>query len=379
MNWKNFFYYGFDKEQYDGVRDLKDHTNRIHTEIIATMFLVMMAGFYSLSVFGIVSYSHRSVYLIFLVAAIALLVLLFAARKFTTRHSTFFMYALIFTLMGFSVSSSRADTFQVAVAFPVFVALIGVSFFDNMIRFPLVLTFYCIFFTYSSYQVKPPSLARADFIDALVFTGVALFFHYRFQHGRIEQFMQYHKNLKIQRDLVVTSSFDALSGLLIRARFFSMADTVLRGRSDNEYMALCVLDMDSFKQINDRFGHQMGDKAIQTAGEVIWETLGEEIGDKWSFCERVVAEGRSFAGRLGGDEFVILFRNHKNWNTVHAQLQRILETLNAVELGELHGIQASFGVAEISQADRDVDAVYSRADEALYRAKESGKNQIVRG
>ena len=377
MRFKNFIHYGFDKDLYDSVTDLRNQTNRRHTEIIATIFLTMMVIFYFLSQFWVLPYAHRDIYLSFLVAAVVFTVVLFAFRKFTTDHATIFMYALIFMLMGFSVSSSVNDSFQVAIAFPVFVALIGVSFFDNMIRFPAVMIFYCVVFVYTSYQRKPPSIARTDFIDSIVFTGVALFFHYRYQVNRIEQFLQYHKNLKIQRDLIVSSSFDALSNLLIRARFFSMADTVLRGRHDNNYIAVCVLDLDEFKQINDRFGHQMGDKAIQTAGEVIWDVLGEDISEKWSFCERAVIEGKSFAGRLGGDEFIIFLRNSEGREATMEKLRKILDALNAVELGDLHGIHASFGFTEVSSGDRDVDAAYTRADEALYKAKNSGKNQIV--
>ena len=84
----------------------------------------------------------------------------------------------------------------------------------------------------------------------------------------------------------------------------------------------------------------------------------------------------SFAGRLGGDEFIILLREDGGWEATEKRLRAILDHLNAVEMGDLHGIHASFGVTEVGENDRDIDAIYARADEALYEAKNSGKNQI---
>jgi GGDEF domain-containing protein len=211
----------------------------------------------------------------------------------------------------------------------------------------------------------------------IIFVAIALIFHYRFQHNRLEQFLNFFKIQEIQRDLIVQSSFDVLSGLLVRGRFFSLAGAVMRERVDDEFVALCILDLDSFKQINDKYGHQMGDKAIQTAAQIIWETLEIDYTEKWSFCERAAQEGLSFAGRLGGDEFVIFFRENQGMDAVKASLQKILDKLNAVKLGELDGICASFGVAEIRNDDYDIDSVYARADDALYEAKSSGKNRIV--
>ena len=158
-----------------------------------------------------------------------------------------------------------------------------------------------------------------------------------------------------------------------------MADSVMRSGEREDFVALCILDLDSFKQINDRFGHQIGDKAIQITADTIWSELGSDLSKRWEFCERAIKDKESFAGRLGGDEFVIFFRTKGAWEDVEKQLRHLLDTLNAVELGELKGIQASFGVTEIKPEDIDIDAVYARADGALYEAKTLGKNRIIKG
>ena len=191
----------------------------------------------------------------------------------------------------------------------------------------------------------------------------------------MQQFVTLQKNIQIQRELEIKSSFDALTSLLNRGRFFSLAANILSNPHD-EYMVMCLIDLDEFKQINDKLGHQMGDKAIQVAGLTIIECLDIDLSEKWAFQEKVIKEKCSFPGRLGGDEFIVFIRGKKNRDEIMEVLQNILKKLNSVEIGELHGIHASFGVTEITENDRDIDAAYTRADEALYESKRAGKNQI---
>ena len=146
-----------------------------------------------------------------------------------------------------------------------------------------------------------------------------------------------------------------------------MAGSVLRGYH-NEYMVLCLLDLDEFKQINDKLGHQMGDKAIQIAGNTITEVMEIDLKEKWSFQERAVRNGLSFAGRLGGDEFIVFIRGKSKKEEILTLMQEMLK--------KLKGIHASIGITEILEQDMDIDDAYRRADEALYESKRAGKNQI---
>ncbi len=377
MKSKSFNYYGFDKETFDSVSELRRQTNRNNTESISILFLLVMAVSTILSFMNVIPYSHRDTFITFLVLSGAFFAFLMIFRSYTLRLSGILIYAVIALMISFAIKSSADEAFLVSAVFPAFVIILSMAFIDRMIPFSLVIAASYVVFVGSSYISKPPSIARYDMIYGMIFTIVALFFHYRLQKNRIDQFLSYHKNLKIQRDLEIRSSFDSLSKLLMRGRFFTMADSVLRDRTDTQYIAVCVLDLDSFKQINDRLGHQMGDKAIQTAAETIWSTLGIDIEhEQWAFCERAIAEHMSFAGRLGGDEFIILLREDGGWEAAEKRLRFILDRLNAVKLGELHGIHASFGVTEVKEGDRDIDVIYARADEALYEAKGSGKNQI---
>ena len=379
MNRKRISYYGYDRATYDSVAAMRDENNNHHTRILATIFLLIMVVATVLSYAGFIPYAHRKLYLIYSIVALADVILILALKKFVEKHAVIFVYLMVLTLMMFAVGSSNIDSFQLATVFHAYVILVGAIYMDNMLRFSSVIVLSFVYFIYTSYMNKPPSIARYDMIYGVVFTVVSLMFHFMLQRNRMDQYLLFQRNIESQRELEVTSSFDSLSSLLIRARFFSMAGTILRAQENAGRIALCILDLDAFKQINDNYGHQVGDKAIQTAGHVIWDELGVDISEKWSFCERAIRDKISFAGRLGGDEFVIFLREEGESDATEQKLRRILNSLNATRLGSLNGIHASFGVTEITTEDKDIDAVYNRADKALYTAKTSGKNQIVRG
>ena len=140
---------------------------------------------------------------------------------------------------------------------------------------------------------------------------------------------------------------------------------------------LCLLDLDGFKEINDTYGHQIGDMAIQRTGTVLLETLGISFGEKWSYTGRAITERTSFAGRLGGDEFICLIRGLEGTEEVRQLVQRLMDNLNAQRFEQIMGLHASFGLTVITDEDRNIDGPYQRADDALYESKRGGKNRIT--
>ncbi|MBQ7680059.1 MAG: GGDEF domain-containing protein [Butyrivibrio sp.] len=285
------------------------------------------------------------------------------------------VYGNILIFMTFSILHSQKQPYLAATMFLVLVVLVALSYIDNMLVMTLMLLVYSGLFLADTFRCKPSSIATQDSYNTVVFVSLALILHYTFQRSRMHEYVTYLNNIRIQRELEVKSSFDALTSLLNRGRFFAMAGDVLHSVHD-EYMAICLLDLDGFKQINDTYGHQMGDKVIQLAGTTILNTMHIDLTEKWSFPERAISDKLSFAGRLGGDEFIVFVRGRKDQAEVLELLRTMLNTLNSVELEGIHGIHASFGVTEISSQDKDIDRAYNRADDALYQSKRAGKNQI---
>ncbi len=126
-------------------------------------------------------------------------------------------------------------------------------------------------------------------------------------------------------------------------------------------LSVVMLDIDHFKQINDKYGHPAGDKVIVAIADVLQKSLRESDS----------------CGRYGGEEFILLLTQTSIENAI-ALAESIRVKISQIIIQEIDGIPitASFGVAAFNHTDPTVDLI-SESDKALYRAKENGRNQIV--
>lgn len=127
-------------------------------------------------------------------------------------------------------------------------------------------------------------------------------------------------------------------------------------------LGISVLDIDHFKRINDTYGHQAGDEILRKVSRTIEATI--RTGD--------------YIGRIGGEEFLILFPDTSPEFTIPAaeRIRRAIEALRFDALPEGYRVTVSQGVA-LHQAGEPLEATFKRADEALYQAKNSGRNQVL--
>jgi diguanylate cyclase (GGDEF)-like protein len=154
------------------------------------------------------------------------------------------------------------------------------------------------------------------------------------------------------------ADLDALTGLHNRRYFHeTLAREVARAQRYHRRLALIVFDLDDFKMINDRVGHLAGDAVLAEASERLLS----------------VVRSADIACRVGGDEFAIVLPES---NVEEAELLagRIARAINARPITPAGTVTLSAGVAELRPSDRPTD-IFERADEALYRAKELGKDQ----
>ena len=153
---------------------------------------------------------------------------------------------------------------------------------------------------------------------------------------------------------------DALTGLYNRQTAESMISQRLSQReAGREQCAFFVIDMDDFKQVNDRFGHHFGDQILQEIGRIL----------------RAEAPGNSISGRVGGDEFVIFMEEvpNRDWAVkTAAKLCGSLSVSYSIN-GEPMRISASVGVAVSEREDLSFQDMFQQADSALYDAKYQGK------
>lgn len=164
-----------------------------------------------------------------------------------------------------------------------------------------------------------------------------------------------------RRRFRMLSEIDGLTGLFNHRRFHHAAEEALRAaREHGRVSALVAADVDLFKQVNDRYGHQAGDEVLRRLGAL--------------FLEQFPAP--CITGRIGGEEFAIFLPDH---NRLQAQ-QRIHEFRDRIRPIDYEGrsieVTLSFGLVE-SRRETRLENLRARADRAVYRAKRAGRNQIV--
>ncbi|MEO8280391.1 MAG: EAL domain-containing protein [Ideonella sp.] len=150
---------------------------------------------------------------------------------------------------------------------------------------------------------------------------------------------------------------DALTGLVNRTQFRELLQTLLAG-APVQPLAVALIDLDDFKQVNDSLGHAAGDELLRLVGERLLS----------------VARRSDTVARLGGDEFAILVRGAASPAELSALCGRLLDALAApCEVFDLAiATRASIGIAVTSADGSGVDSVMNHADVALYEAKHSG-------
>ncbi len=164
-----------------------------------------------------------------------------------------------------------------------------------------------------------------------------------------------------ERQLQRIAHHDALTGLPNRLLFLDrLKQAVAQARRSGGLLAVCYGDLDGFKPVNDRYGHEAGDNVLVTIGKRMQECV--RVGDT--------------VGRIGGDEFVILLMDLEGVEECRMVLTRLLNTIaQPIQLGgHSVSVSASLGVALFPQDDADPDLLLRHADQAMYQAKRGGKS-----
>jgi diguanylate cyclase (GGDEF)-like protein/PAS domain S-box-containing protein len=154
---------------------------------------------------------------------------------------------------------------------------------------------------------------------------------------------------------------DTLTGLPNRAMFADRArEAVAHARRHAKTAAFLFLDMDNFKQVNDRLGHEVGDELLKMMASRL----------------RASVRGDDFVARIGGDEFCVLLQEIAEPREAAAVAQKLILELGKPYLVGEHEVSsgASIGIACVPQDGDDVNRLLRLADHAMYRAKELGRN-----
>ena len=177
-----------------------------------------------------------------------------------------------------------------------------------------------------------------------------------------------------QLKLLDYADLDTLTRLLNRKTFDEAFDRLLSSPSpgnldddteerrdlhhDDSPAWLCIIDIDHFKRINDSFGHLFGDEVLLRMGELLRKTF----------------RGGDRLFRFGGEEFIVIL-NAADARLAEMSFNRFRYSVESHEFPQVGKVTCSLGFTRVSEMDVPTDAV-GRADEALYYAKENGRNQV---
>ncbi len=166
---------------------------------------------------------------------------------------------------------------------------------------------------------------------------------------------------------------DALTGISNRADFGMISARELEhARNTGGVLTMLFMDLDNFKFVNDRYGHEAGDALLTAVAQRLVGILGKGA----DLC----SEPPGSCARLAGDEFAVLIRSDSRGAHVSAVLAGIMDLFKGgFRLGtQLYPVTPSIGIASVPQDAVTVDQLISRADTAMYQAKETGRNNFAR-
>ncbi len=276
----------------------------------------------------------------------------FLGLRITSSFNAVRVYCLIvygFVIMAFSIADSVIYNESRAVFFPVAIVLFSALYMDYM----WVVTLFKIVLAIAFLIVDNHFKSRGIFVNDVTVTALAilgsLFGYSTMIHYALER-------KEDNMELVSKSQTDLLTGLLNKVSFQERCTEYLDGRVLGAKCTLFIFDLDDFKNVNDKFGHQTGDKTLKLFADIL----------------RGYFHPDDVIGRIGGDEFMVLVLGEMPEGFAERRCRSVIHELKTSEVDGNKGVTCSIGIAEDTQG-HGFDELYKLADSALYKSKQNGK------
>lgn len=230
----------------------------------------------------------------------------------------------------------------------------------------LVYTIPYLIFVAGTYLLQAdPTLRFANIVNGSVFFICVLLISRFVYENQVSHLM---KNIKLEeanQQLSFLSSFDPLTRLSNRRNFEQAVDQLELAANGEKSVILIQLDIDHFKQVNDKFGHQAGDEVLREVADIIQTNIREQ----------------DLAARWGGEEFLILIRGYslQQGKQLGERIRKMIAEKIFVVDGKQISVTVSVGVSFMATQTLKIDfeQAYHQVDQALYQAKEQGRNTVV--
>lgn len=331
------------------IQNIILHTYIVNT-IISALVLFLIFGFYYASRYLVFSFATRIFFL--LLVYIALVIIWIINDGFAGPIPVYFYAFMIMSLFFL-------DRYRYLAL------LVNLSAVGFAVGWQL-------FFPDSIVHYDSPESQAADWSISYVALAIAGFLLVRIINRGYEREkhiieLQKQKLERLNERLTSMAHFDYLTGIFNRRMFMErIAERFAVPEEQREPFFFLLADLDHFKKVNDRHGHQTGDEVLRVFAKGVRNLLGEDV------C---------FA-RLGGEEFGIVLPG-KSLATAKKTAQKILEMVHGLEVEtvtgkKVGGISVSIGVARMRPKDTP-EKIYHRADAALYKAKKGGRDRVEVG
>ncbi|MBP5574655.1 MAG: diguanylate cyclase [Bacilli bacterium] len=338
-------YCGIEKEEYKSIKKNAYVSNFEVWRILHILMDVVFAGLSIYSLFSSLAELNKVFYIAAFIYSTLATIFFFVLKK-DSLIGQLLIYLSISMLLLFAclITSNKPDV--PAIAFVAFLLITPMFMLDKPYFMAIELIAASTIFLVLMYFVKELYTWHIDLVNTIIFTIVGIFLHIISSSARIREFILIKKINELK-------DIDELTGLKNKAALTSEINQFIC--ADNKGKGLfIVLDIDFFKQINDTYGHDIGD--------VILKDLGDYLNNKFP--------KNAIVGRFGGDEFIVFIKD-VNETAYASQIATEIysEIADSIKLPNQDNLNVSLGVAIYKGQEKNYSEIFKKADIALYKTK----------
>lgn len=269
--------------------------------------------------------------------------------KKNKRHITLIFYGALTPLMFLGIlMGTFLDPTQPSITIMVFLCVLPMFVMDKPLRIVLYITGTSLLYAVCCYLAKDFSIFLADMIDLVTFyfLGVGInCFVLKDRIDSVENFVRYRDK----------SEIDLLTGLYNRGAGVDKIEALLTQKKQGTFF---IMDIDDFKEINDQYGHTVGDEVLRMVASIVREDFRHD----------------AIVMRMGGDEFAAFSVGMTEKQECEQRLEQLLRHLKETTFSMLKTpLTISIGCSVFDESVPDFETLYKNADEGLYCTKRAGK------